>query len=331
MKRNFWVWSVCCFVVPSILSVVMLVEQIKIQMDTRAYQLTLPKAHKTLYVENTKVLGACKGGITYGKTEFAFVSMLSNIEGVAMRDLGNYISSASKLGESIKKWTNLDTVMMIVGSEPLASEHIQSLESVGWIMCYVDEVENPYSHISNRFLSAKMYSKLNVWYLVEYSAVLMMDSDTLVIRDPVPVFTSVYVKMRENHMLIAADIHERIVEDNILRMCAPDPSAFNAGVFLLLPNMTTFQHLKTAMHNIPHIYEWAEQSLLNVYFKNSVYEMSFIYNANVASIVCEPQMWRQMFDKLVIIHYTVVKPWGGFFFQFVWRTGVLNALWVSAR
>ena len=296
------------------------------------YRLSLPTPQKSTYPSAQKRLQACKGSV-YGFTNFAFVSMITSSGRGAMEELPLYVMGAAKLGVSIKRWSNIDTVMMVVGGRVLPQQNL--LVSAGWIICYLDAIENPSSDVSNRFLSAKMYSKLHVWSLVEYEAVVMMDADTLVIRDPTPIFTHVYPSMKTSGALIAADTNTRTAHKNMFGQCFDDQSTFNAGVFVLIPNATLFESLKEGIHILPHIYEWAEQSLLNVYFKDSVYAMPFAYNANLAAILCEPDLWGREYSQLTILHYTVIKPWGYTMNPSTlpenrpiwWRAGYLYALW----
>ena len=274
--------------------------------SAKHYKLSLPTPNKTFVKESKKQLQSCGVYETFGYTDFAFVSITTSEGKEGLSDLALYVKSAAKLAVSIKQWTNMDTVMMVFGITPLPLEHQTTLTLSGWILCYMNSIESPNSSYSNRFLSTKMYSKLNVWSLIEYEAVVMLDADMIVIRDPVPLLTEIYPAMKQFGYAIAA------VEDvpkAPTTICNYTVSKYNAGVLVLKPDRLSLLSMKDAMHTLPHKAEYAEQAFLNVYFKNNVYPMQYRYNVNMAAPLCEPDLWNREYDNFTVIHYTVNKPW----------------------
>lgn len=270
------------------------------------YKLSVPTLNHSMYHTNRKQLKACAVHETYGYTDFAFVSMITSEGNEGMIGMPLYVKSAAKLGASIKQWTNIDTVMMVFGSTMLSGEHHTILTQAGWIMCYMSSIENPSSGASSRFLSTKMYSKLNVWSLAEYEAVVMVDSDMLCVRDPVPLFTDVYQHMKQFGYQVAAA--EDVPKTRTFK-CNYEISKFNAGLLVLHPNVTLLMSLKDAIHTLPHQHEQAEQGFLNIYFKDNMYPLQYRYNANMAAPLCDSDLWNAEYEKIVFVHYTVIKPW----------------------
>ena len=306
MKRIHFTCAIVCVLCVSVVNIILMSLQAMEHSATRQYQLSLPTPNRTLFHLAKKELKICGLYKTYGYTEFAYVSMISEEGSEAKNSLQLYMKSAAKLGVSIKQWTNLDMVMMVVGSNNLSQEYQNTLSQSGWILCYVKSIENPNSGANNRFLSAKMYSKLNAWSLIEYKAVAMLDIDMIFLRDPVLLFTDIYQLMSQSSYPVAA------VEDvpkTPTPMCNYSASKYNAGMLLFEPNATVFSLMKDAIHTLPHPPEYAEQAFLNEYFKDQVYPVKYSYNVNLAGPLCEPDLWNREYENFTLIHYTVIKPW----------------------
>ena len=303
--------------------------------NMKQYQLSVPVPNTSNYNMTLKKLQTCNVD-AYGYTDFAFVSMITS-EGVeGLNDLSRYVKSAAKLGTSIKQWTNLDTVIMVVGSSPLSAQHHITLTQAGWIVCYVNSIENPNSGVENRFLHTKMYSKLNVWSLVEYKAVVMVDSDILCLRDPISLFTGVYTHMKQFGYHVAAAVDVPKVPTS---RCNYETDKYNAGVLVLMPNMSLFVSMKDSIYTLHHNYEHAEQAFLNSYFKDQVYPLQYRYNANIAAPFCEPELWFSEQEHIVFVHYTILKPWIYSEQYVIWiieklkwnSPGYMYMLWEQAR
>lgn len=153
-----------------------------------------------------------------------------------------------------------------------------------------------------------MMTKLNLWKL-PYTKVLYLDTDTLLLE----------------HM----DVFKN--EDfSIMAQPGLNHKQFNAGVFLLKPNMKTFEELmsyKTKNH--PELYnniiDCTEQALLNDYFKNYT-----------KLEVARPEKEYLMTGKEVSIHWITnwcPKPWYGHdytdcnkYYYNLWNTHLENIL-----
>jgi hypothetical protein len=247
----------------------------------------------------------------HATTRFAVVSMLTS-------DRSHfYTLSTIKLAKSLRWWFSpeeMDLVLLITDGFGISTEadsaffsNVMELENAGWnIICKVPVIEHPNVVNTNRFHDIKVYSKLNIWALTEYDAILFLDSDTLVIRNPQNLFTVHYPAMKSAGMMLGA------VRDR------PDKLShgFNAGVLLLIPTLLnqswTFSSMVERIVTVPYNVDWAEQGLLNVIFKDSFYELHYIYNGNLVSKLQDTYLWSQFSSAISIVHYTVAKGWMSF-------------------
>lgn len=252
--------------------------------------------------ENTSLyITECQGTTKpHVNSRYAIVSLLSG-------DFNRYGHSALKLGHSIRKFTNMDMIMMVIASKILPQKESTFLTNIGWKVCIVPCIEGPSNQSTqNRFLEAKLYTKIYAWKLIQYQAVLFLDSDTLVVNDFYDIFTIHLNNMiQSNHSFGAA--RDRPA-DTYCRF-GTAWNYFNAGVMLLLPNLTHFEYLKNGIYQVPHNVAYAEQDFLNKIYPTpkSFYEMPFAYNAIVTSKVCEPSIWKE--EQMKIVHFTTAKGW----------------------
>lgn len=237
------------------------------------------------------------------KTRFAMVSLLTTDVSAL------YTQSAVKLAKSVRAWftaDQLDLVLMLTDGFGVANERpvdfifdTDQLYKAGWsIVCHVPVINHPRAPADSRFHVAKLYSKLNVWGLREYDALLYMDLDTLMIRESSRLFTKHYPDMLQNGFEVGA-VRDRpsIYEHN-----------FNAGVLMIIPRRP-LDELVADIQHVAHPLSWAEQGLLNALYRDVMYELPYNYNANLVSKLMEPQIWNKYSHKLNIVHYTVSKGW----------------------
>jgi len=252
-------------------------------------------------------------------SKFAVATYLSSSTRV-QKSLKWYILSACKLGKSIGHYasSNLDLVLLL-SEEPYAkvsNMDLNILEWSGWRICRVPFIESKTHQVSNRFYDAKMFSKLNVWKLVEYEAVAMVDSDVLAMQSPMPLFELVWPTMQGQGYSFGAGYDypmagtSRNLFQQMFGWCGPAWDKYNGGVFLLKPSHATFERLAYLM-NEEGTYdpETSEQALLNYAFKNETYVLDFAYNANLVVKYCARDFYENEKAGIVFLHFTVAKPW----------------------
>jgi alpha-N-acetylglucosamine transferase len=210
----------------------------------------------------------------------------------------------------------MDMVLLITGEakDQMSASTWASLVDEGWIMCPVEAIEGPpFAHYdSNRFLLGLLYTKLMMWRLTEYTAVMSLDLDMLVMRDPTDIFTSVLPKMLSENKTFGAVVDRPgpgAMKSPKCGMQWTDTPIFNGGSLLIVPSNHVFTILIDNLRVIPHDVGLAEQSYLNAFYnKSTFYSLPFTYNGNMRSILCEPHIWGD--GDVQILHFNVEKPWG---------------------
>lgn len=226
-------------------------------------------------------------------TEFAVVSLLVMNGGA---EHVQYQQSLQKLAHAFRFFSNIDLVLLLVNAAnaPLRLDH--------WRVCNVPEVKGPLQSAgNNRYLLARIYTKLRVWQLEEYKAVLYVDADTMLVRQ----FDSAFLHHLPTMMNLGLTIG-----------MGPDKPGhadyFNAGVVLLVPNSSEYLLLEAGIQTVPHDPGLADQNYLNSFYRGHVYPLPFVLNALVQIKSEQPAFWKIHEPHIILYHY-LVKPWD-------WRT-----------
>ena len=250
---------------------------------------------------NTSIhpISICPG--TKATTDYAFVSMLST-------HFYEYGLSATKLGHTLRRHSNLDLIMFEIRTNPIPAKTKDLLKRSGWNVCTVQPINGPVTipKSTNRFLQASVYSKFHAWNLVEYKAIALIDVDMLAVQNPSDIFTSHLPKMLSENKTLGA------VREHPLQNCYGNgaTNTFNAGMLLIVPNQKRFVHMVNSIDLFPHNSAFdAEQALINAMFKHTVYELPVSYNALTLIKSCEPELWYSHHHHFKMIHFTVTKPW----------------------
>lgn len=225
---------------------------------------------------------------------------------------GMYMAALCKLGAAIDRYASIDRVVLVVN----AGVDAMLPEICGWIPQPVHALQGPtgVSSQTNTYLAHHLYTKLRVWELTQYAAVLYLDLDTLVVGPLGPLFEVHLPRMLARGQAIGMG-HNTFPR-------GPD---FNAGVILLVPDHARFQALVQSIDRVAHSVETAEQALLNACVApEDVYLLPFQYNAMVSVKRSHPTFWAQA-APLSILHYTC-KPWN---MHNCWSDGIeeLCLLW----
>jgi glycogenin glucosyltransferase len=138
------------------------------------------------------------------------------------------------------------------------------------------------------------FTKLHCWNLVQYSKVVFLDADTLVLTNVDDLFS---------HPELSA---------------APDvgwPDCFNSGVLVLEPSTTTFANLLQFATEIGS-FDGADQGLLNQFFYNwssgdASHRLSFTYNMAATTTYSYLPAFLHYGNLVKIVHFlgSSIKPW----------------------
>ena len=186
-----------------------------------------------------------------GRAREAYATLLTGAD-------ATYLAGALALGSSVRAldaWREM--VALVTPAVP--KEWHDDLRSVGWTIRSVEPLSEFWwgKHPQCRsFLPdqaarwGRMATKLRVWQLSQYSRVLYLDADALLIGDPSALFSL----------------------DSFAAETGVTHSAFNAGVMLLRPSKETFERLLATATSQPpprifgSAVDCTEQALLNVHF-----------------------------------------------------------------
>ena len=252
---------------------------------------------------------------TDANTAFAVASLLV-VNGF---EQDQYLQGMCKLGHAIKQFARIDCVLLVLENGiKLSSDEQATIAHCGWKVCFVTAIPGPPlpGYYTNRFLEAKLYTKLRMWELVQYKAVLYIDLDTLIVRQFAGVFQEHLPRMTAAGLTLGMGYNRY-----------PDGPDFNAGVMLLVPDLVQFESLTAGIGSTQHDVELAEQPYLNAFFAERIYRLPFAYNAMVSERPVIPTPWHD--SEVIILHYTC-KPWH---IYNCWRDRIedLCSLWHMAR
>jgi alpha-N-acetylglucosamine transferase len=234
------------------------------------------------------------------KEREAFVTILTR------NDQGYFLGSLV-LGKSIQK-TNPSKPMIALVLPDVTPIQKEQLKRIGWIVKEINPLpeylfqscphlqQNEDLRQGNRFQAySGMFSKLRIWEMEEYSKLVYLDSDTLVLKE--------------------VDLFQF---PEISAHSARQTGTFNAGVLVVQPSLITFHNLlKLASQmnstqegkKVPRIWnaliDCTEQALLNVYF-------NFTFNQAVEQRIITP-FQRSDTSFAQIVHFVgsrhCPKPW----------------------
>ena len=215
-------------------------------------------------------------------------------EGVSAERLCLYLVSAEKLAYTLKKYLAIDMIMMVIDTKnSITQDQRGSLVGSGWLLCdvpQIDPIMNKENMVMNPYLSVKMFSKLQLWRLTEYDAILYVDSDVLTLRSPLQIFTKFIPRMRR------AGLYLSMVQTGYRW------NDFNAGVMVVIPSGMTVERMCESINTTSFNENLAEQNFLNAFWKNRIMHLPRRYNTYSDDVGDCAQT--------VFLHF-IRKPWQG--------------------
>jgi alpha-N-acetylglucosamine transferase len=191
-----------------------------------------------------------------------------------------------------------DFILLLVG-KTLQINEFHMLRRAGWNIVPVEGIISPllFSFSYSRYSLAQMYTKFQIWRLTSYEHVVYLDSDTIVLRDPMPALEIAYG-------LVKGDIPGMVID---LGFCWN--YYYNAGVMVVRPSMGVFRDLLFYRNWRLYNHVLAEQEFLNTYYYGKIVaiprelNVPAYYHGNVSCALVDA-------DTTVIGHYNgETKPW----------------------
>lgn len=141
------------------------------------------------------------------------------------------------------------------------------------------------------------FTKLHLWSLTQYSKVVFLDADTLVLKNVDDLFEQISSSGAEGEEAFAA---------------CPDigwPDCFNSGVFVTKPSQETFYKL-LAFGETEGSFDGGDQGLLNDYFNGRWKRLSFLYNVTPSASYTYAPAYKRFGSDIKIVHFIGAdKPW----------------------
>jgi alpha-N-acetylglucosamine transferase len=217
----------------------------------------------------------------------AYVTMLCHGDG--------YVTGAEVLGKSLAaSGSTVPRVAMVTADISRAAR--ERLAVQGWELRDVEAIANPTPDsllVFPRF--GAVFTKLRAWELTEYDRVVLLDADTLVLKNVDDLF------------------------DRPGFAAGPDfflPDRFNSGVMVIPPSKETFERMVAALTAAPS-YDGGDQGFLNSFYPDW-YAMSVEHRLpvgyNLANFIYQfahghPTLRATLAREARVLHYMVQKPW----------------------
>ena len=96
----------------------------------------------------------------------------------------SYIPGAQVLAYSISKWLQADTelVMLVIHDRGMNSLGMESLRAAHWTVKVVNRIAPPRPENTMEFRLRDLYTKFSAWNMTEYSQILLLDADIIIMK-----------------------------------------------------------------------------------------------------------------------------------------------------
>lgn len=215
----------------------------------------------------------------------AYVTLLCGGDG--------YLPGVEVLGRSLEV-AGAKAPRVVLTTPDVTSVAREGLRRLGWEVRNVEAIANPASALL--FPRFKMvFTKLRAWELDDIERVVLLDADTLVLKN-------------------IDDLFERRTF-----AAAPDfflPDRFNSGVMVLDPSRLTFRRMVERLSNEAN-YDGGDQGFLNRFYPDwyampESHRLPMGYNMATFSyqfMHAHPLLKDAVEKEIRIIHYMLQKPW----------------------
>jgi hypothetical protein len=206
-----------------------------------------------------------------------------------------YAPGVEALGGSLRASGTREAMVLMVTPDVSAATR-DALAAQGWTIRDVEPVENPSPATAQLFPRfAATFTKLRAWDLVEYDKVVLLDADTIVLKNVDDLF------------------------DRPSFAAAPDflmPDRFNSGVMVIEPSRGTFERMMKALAAAPS-YDGGDQGFLNSFIPGW-YAMPVAHRLpagyNLFHFIYQflhghAHLREDLEREARIVHYAVQKPW----------------------
>ena len=229
------------------------------------------------------------------------------------------LQATSVLVYSMINYAKTKYPVTIMALRNVSIEALMQLNKLGAEVVYVDMLEYPFKVTAGRLEQNKpcRYSKLQLWKMTQFEKIIYMDSDMMAVQN----IDSIFVEYDEFSAVVDSY-----------------PGIFNTGIFLLEPNMTTYENMLATYKDVES-YNVGDQGYLNWYFgkkwrSNTSYHLPLNYNVLIK--YRDSVIWPMIKDNIKVVHFTAeTKPWNIHFSQYAeWKKNsdpTLYFKWITTR
>ncbi|XP_062005548.1 putative UDP-glucuronate:xylan alpha-glucuronosyltransferase 5 [Rosa rugosa] len=191
-----------------------------------------------------------------------------------------YVCGAIALAQSIIQ-TNSTKDLVLLADDSITPTSIAGLQAAGWDVRRIQRIRSVFSEKGS--YNEWNYSKLRVWQLTEYSKVIFIDADLLVLENMDIFFTYPQLSAAANHKHL-----------------------FNSGLMVLEPSQCMFEYLMRKIFKIEP-YNGGDQGFLNEIFTRW-HRLPWWLNA-LKTFEGKSIEKHVMANDLYAVHYLGLKPW----------------------
>jgi len=230
---------------------------------------------------------------------------------VTLLTTSGYVGQAEVLGKSLLIYSHLpctiEKIALITQGSDLTREDHYRLSEVGWNVKMIPTISYPSrvnSHTVKHLRYLPLLTKLCVFNMTDYSALLFMDADTIAIGDIHGLFTKDLPAMRERGMQLGW------TRDQGRRSRA---RTFSVGLMLVIPSHGTFSRLMAFLRDGEFDASLPEQGLMNSFFGVSQYEINPKFNAMTSIPLENATLYQEIKDDIRVFHSSYFKPTQSFY------------------
>lgn len=201
---------------------------------------------------------------------------------------------------------NAEMVLFVRKAANISTSALDKLQKVGWKLRIEDDIVLKKNINIEEISPGHRWNlnKLRFWSWTEYDQILFLDSDTLVKGDLSDIWKT------------PGSTYSARINLTIVIAAAPDAwthttrdANFNSGVLLLRPSLIEYDLLlrgvSTPGMHLPHE---GDQPFLNRFYEYRHFGLPHMYNLNLVLYQWYPVVWKFLWPKAKVVHFTARKP-----------------------
>jgi glycogenin len=212
-----------------------------------------------------------------------------------------YLPGVEALGRSLLE-TGTAAPRLVMVTPDVSRAARETLQTQGWQITEVEPIDSPTPEAAQLYPRfARTFTKLRAFGLSGFDKVVLLDADTIVLRN----------------------IDELFARPGFA--AAPDfflPDRFNSGVMVIEPSAGLFAGLHEALREVGS-YDGGDQGFLNEmvpdwYARPVEYRLPAGYNMHhfvFQFLLAHASLKERVLDEVRIVHFTLQKPWQGLTFS----------------